>query len=465
MPEQGPDRLVARDACKLEVGFLGRRGFLSLYADRVLFSMAGGVKGHDLTLDRVEWVELRGRNRQQLAVGFEGGESVFKLPNAATRFTDLCALLVQLHPTPPWLDARYGPPDSVAVANFLAPYGESLQGPERLDLCEWAIAWTEDAHVRCGWLCLTSRRILFLPVASGPKRSPNRCWQPKLIERVEGPDLPVGQLCFLAGGAFERFDTYGGASFQRSFWSLCDAPLYSPEESHVRRGQSLRRLEGEVPLLRLVRNGGNDLVFENALLEPRGQHLKIRFRVQQMPELERGEACFVEVVKPAGLFRLEARVLEAEPIEDGPFKATWAQLVLEPLGDIRFVNRRRAFRVEVNIPIHVRIESRLPGGGWSEPVSTLFRIADLSNIGCALVGPRSIDPSARFSFDLPLGPEGEDVTIQAECVHVMELPGTTQSRQYGCHLVGLNQRQRDQIQQEVIRQERLQLQRRSRIKR
>ncbi len=465
MTDPIPEQLLARDPCTLKAGLLGKRGQLSLYGDRVLFSTAGGIKGHELTLDRLEWLELRGRSRRLLALGFEGGESAFKLDQAAARFGDLCALLVQLHPTPPWLDPRFGKADVEAVDGFLGGWAEKLQEGERLLLCEWALAWSGDSHVRCGWLALTSHRILFLPNASGPRRAATRSYRPKLIERLQDNEDSSGQLSFVAGGEHLRFDPYGGAAFVREFWSFCDAPIHSAEDSQVRGGQSLRRVEGNAPMVRVMRTEGDDLVLEDLFIEARSKRLEIRVRNADAPELKAGETCVVEVIKRAGLFRFEGTVAGVTPLDDGPFKPTHALIQLEPTSDIRFVNRRRAFRVEVNIPIHVQVQRRSPKGGWEDPVSTLFRMADISNIGCALVGPRDVDPSARFSFDLPLGSDGETLPVQAECVHVMQLPGTDLSRQYGCHILGLGQRQRDRIQQEVVRQERIQLQRRSRIKR
>ncbi len=465
MTDPIPEQLIARNPCTLKSGLLGKRGHLSLYSDRVIFSTSGGVKGHELTLDRLEWLELRSRGRRQLALGFEGGESAFKLDKAPARFQDLCALLVQLHPTPPWLDPRFGKVDPEAVAGFLERWSEALAPGERLLLCEWALAWAGDSHVRCGWLALTTTRILFLPNTSGPKPAKTRIYRPKLIERVQESDVTSGQLWFVADGEYLRFDPYGGATFTREFWSFCDAPIHSTKDSQVRGGQSLRRLEGTAPMVRVMRTKSTDLVLEDLMLEARGQHLEARVRRQDAPDLDRGELCVIEVIKRAGLFRFEAEVGGVAEIEDGPFKPTHALITLTPTTDIRFVNRRRAFRVEVNIPIHVKVERPSADGGWEPPVSTLFRMADLSNIGCALVGPTDVDDRARFSFQLPLGADGETMNIQAECVHVLPMPGTELSRQYGCHMLGLSQRARDRIQQEVVRQERIQLQRRSRIKR
>jgi hypothetical protein len=465
MPEVTPDKLIARDPCTLKAGLLGKRGQLSLYSDRVLFSTAGGIKGHELAYDRLEWLELRGRNRRLLALGFEGGESVFKLQQASARFADLCALTVQLHPTPPWLDPRFGKADPEAVDGFLGEWKEQLQGAERLLLCEWALAWSGDNMARCGWLALTSHRILFLPHASGPRRTPVRTYTPKLIERVEESEVTSGQLWFVVDGEYLRFDPYGGATFTREFWSFCDAPMHSQGDGQVRGGQSLRRLEGDAPMLRVLRTAGEDLVLEDLLLEDRDGLLAIRVRYGDVPALQAEEVCVFEVIKRAGLFRFEGTVKGVDPIEDGPFKPTHARISILPNSDIRFVNRRRAFRVEVNIPLHVKVQRPAADGGWEEPVPTLFRLADLSNIGCALVGPTGLDPRSRISFELPLGDDDETMLVQAECIHVMPLPGTQLSTQYGCHLLGLGQRQRDRIQQEVVRQERVQLQRRSRIKR
>lgn len=465
MNDPTPEQLLARDPCTLKAGLLGKRGQLSLYNDRVIFSTTGGIKGHELTLDRLEWLELRGRGRRLLALGFEGGESAFKLDAASSRFDDLCALLVQLHPTPPWLDPRFGKADPEAVATFLTTWGEQLQANERLLLCEWALAWTGEHHARCGWLALTSHRILFLPNSSGPRRAPTLSHKPKLIERVQDSDQNSGQLCFVSGSETLRFDPYGGAAFVREFWSFCDAPIHSAKDSQVRGGQSLRRVEGPAPLVRMLRADGDDLMLEDLLIEARDERLEIRVRYADAPELQTDETAVIEVIKRAGLFRFEAIVAGISPIEDGPFKPTHALIQLAPTTDIRFVNRRRAFRVEVNIPIHVQVSRRSAEGGWEPPVSTLFRMADLSNVGLALVGPRDIDPSARFTFDLPMGDGDDLMSVQAECVHVMQLPGTDLTRQYGCHILGLSQRQRDRIQQEVVRQERVQLQRRSRIKR
>lgn len=465
MPELGPEKLIARDACTLKTGLLGKRGMLSLYADHLMFATTAGVKGHELGYDRLEWLELRGRSRRLLAVGFEGGESVFKLDQSPQRFGDLCALLVQLHPTPPWLDPRFGKADAESVGGFLAEFGETLITGEQLLLCEWALAWSGDSHMRCGWLALTSHRILFLPNASGPSRAPNRSYQPKLIERVQESEVTSGQLWFVVDGDYLRFDPYGGAAFVREFWSFCDAPIHSNKDSQVRGGQSLRRVEGSAPMVRVIRTAGQDLVLEDLLLEARGDRLQVRVRFEELPDLQPGELCVIEVIKRAGLFRFEATVVGTDPIEDGPFKPTHALIELQPESDIRFVNRRRAYRVEVNLPIHVQVERPSEEGGWEPPTSTLFRMADLSNIGCALIGPKDIDPGSRFGFEIPLGPGEETMTVQAECVHLQALPGTQLSMQYGCHLLGLSQRQRDRIQQEVVRQERLQLQRRSRIKR
>ncbi len=465
MPELGPEKLIARDPCTLKSGLLGKRGQLSLYGDRLVFSTSAGIKGQELGYDRLEWLELRGRGRRQLAVGFEGGESVFKLEHGPQRFGDLCALLVQLFPTPPWLDPRFGKADVEAVGGFLRQFGEDLIPGERLLLCEWALAWSGDSHIRCGWLALTSHRILFLPNASGPSRAPNHIYRPKLIERVQESEVTSGQLWFVVDGEYLRFDPYGGATFTREFWSFCDAPVHSEADSQVRGGQSLKRLEGNAAMLRVLRTAGEDLVLDNLMLEDRDGQLAIRVRYGEAPALQNGEVCVFEVIKRAGLFRFEGEVRGVEPIEDGPFKPTHARISIRPTSDIRFVNRRRAFRVEVNIPLHIQVQRPLPEGGWEAPVATLFRMADLSNIGCALVGPKGLDPRARLSFELPMGDDGDAMPVQAECIHVMPMPGTDLSAQYGCHLLGLGQRQRDRIQQEVVRQERIQLQRRSRIKR
>jgi hypothetical protein len=465
MSDPKVEKLLARDPCTLKGGLLGKRGHLSVYGDRVLFTTAGGVKGHELILDRMEWIELRSRNRRLLTLGFEGGESSFKLDEAPARFRDLCALLVQQHPTPPWLDPRFGKVDSEAVDSFLSQWNESLDQGEQLLLCEWSLAWSGDDHVSCGWLALTNRRILFLPNISGPRKLPVRAYKPTLIERVEESEVTAGQLWFVSEGDYQRFDPYGGAEFVREFWSFCDAPVHSSKDSQVRGGQSLRRLEGAVPMVRMLRTGADDLVLEDLLLEARGSVLQVRMAYADLPDLQEGERCVLEVIKRAGLFRFEAEVGTAEPIEDGPFKPTHGKIELTPVTDIRFVNRRRAFRVEVNIPLHVRLRSREADGSWGQPSSNLCRLADLSNIGCALIGPATMDPHARLDFDLPLGADGELLPVQAECVHVRALPSTELSRHYGCHLLGLSQRQRDRIQQEVVRQERIQLQRRSRIKR
>ncbi len=464
MPEYTPDKLIARSPCTLKRGLLGKRGHLSLYGDRVLFSTSGGIKGHELTLDRIEWLELRGRGRKLLAIGFEGGESAFKLDDAPQRFGDLCALLVELFPTPPWLDPRFGAADPDAVNKFLATWDESLTGGEELRLCEWALGWTGDNLVHCGWLAFTSRRILFMPHASGPRRQPTRSYQPKLIERVEESEVTSGQLWFVADGRYQRFDPLGGPEFVRDFWSFCDAPVHSVKDGPVRRGQSVKRVAGNAAEVHINRTAGEDLILTNLMLEARNQRVEIRVRFEEAPALQVGESMVLEVIKRAGLFRFEGRVESVEPIDDGPFKPTHALIAIQPTTDIRFVNRRRAFRVEVNLPVHVQVEQPLPDGGWSEPESTLFRMADLSNIGCAMIGPRGIRNRARLSFDLPLGGE-ETMAVQAECVHVLPLPGTELTCHYGCHLLGLGQRQRDRIQQEVVRQERIQLQRRSRIKR
>jgi c-di-GMP-binding flagellar brake protein YcgR len=464
MPEIGPEKLIARDPCTLKTGLLGKRGKLSLYADRVVFTTSAGVKGHELTLDRLEWIELRGRGRKILAIGFEGGESAFKMDSATSRFGDLCALLVQLFPTPPWLDPRFGKADPDAVATFLEDFGEALHKDERLLLCEWALSWSGDTHIRCGWLALTSRRILFLPTASGPERAQVRTYRPKLVARVADENLSDGQLAFVADSDFLRFDPYGGSAFVREFWTFCDAPIHNNKEQ-VRGGQSLRRLEGTATLVRFLRTQGQDLLLEDLHLEARKDRLLIRTRYEEHPALEHDETCVVEVIKRAGLFRFEAAIGHTESIDDGPFKPSFALTELLPTSDIRFVNRRRAFRVEVNIPIHVKVEGPSEDGGWEPPVSTLFRMADISNVGCALVGPRDIDPASRLTFDLPLESDDEVMTVQAECVHILNTPGTELTRQYGCHLLGLSQRKRDRIQQEVVRHERLQLQRRSRIKR
>ena len=193
--------------------------------------------------------------------------------------------------------------------------------------------------------------------------------------------------------------------------------------------------------------------------------METNVRSAELGDIQAGDSCIVEVVKRAGLFRFEATVSRAQPLDDGPFKPSHALLEFTPTSDIRFVNRRRAYRVEVNLPLHVEISSPCAEGGWFEPVSTLCRLVDLSNIGCALLGPADINPASRFSFALDLGTEGESLRVQANCVHVRPLPNTDLSRQYGMHLLALSQRQRDRIQQEVIRLERMMLQRRSQVKR
>lgn len=459
------ETLIAREACTLKTGLLGKRGQLALYGDRLVFSTSGDSAGKALPLERIDSLELRGRGRKILVVGFEGGQTPFKLDGAPARFQDLCALLVQLHPTPPWLDPRFGKADADAVHSFLAPHGERLEQGERLLLWEWALAWSGDDRVHCGWIALTSRRILFLPSSSGERRAMPRVYHTKLIERIENDESGTGQLWFVADGRYQRFDAYGGSEFTREFWTYCDAPLHSSKDSQVRRGESLERLSGPAPMTRLMRTTASDLVFDELFYEPKADRLQTNIRFTELGDLAKDEVCIVEVVKRAGLFRFEAIITRAEPLEDGPFRPSHALLELHPTTDIRFVNRRRAYRVEVNLSLPVEITQPQADGGWSRPISTLCRMVDLSNIGCALVGPADIDPKSRFSLSLPIGTEDETLLVRAECVHVRPLPNTQLSRQYGLHLLGLTQPQRDRIQQEVIRQERLMLQRRSAIRR
>ncbi len=460
-------RPLSRDPCTLKGGLFGKRGELSLYGDRLVFATGG--KGRDekeLQLDSIDWLELQGRNRQQLGIGFEGGAVIFKLSQAPARFQDLCALLVQLHPTPPWIDPRFGRVDSEAVSTFLDPFGLKLEPKEQLRLCEWSLAWKGEDRVRCGWLALTSHRILFLPSSNARAQSKPRVYQPKLVERIDSSDITAGQLWFVASDEFLRFDPYGGESFVREFWRFCDAPVRGGRDSQVRRGQPLRRLEGETPLVRVTRGKGGDLLFERLYFDlAAGQgSLRTNVSLSELRDLQEDEEVVFEMVKRAGLFRFEGRVVKAEAVIDGPFKPSHAVLEIAPTSDIRFVNRRRAFRVSVNIPAHVQVHGEGPEGEPTQPLSTLCRLVDLSNIGCALVGPASIPDGATLEFELPLGTEGEQLHVLAECVHVRPMPGTALSRQYGLHLVGLSQRQRDAIQQEVVRQERLQLRRRAMVR-
>ena len=44
MNDPTPEQLLARDPCTLKAGLLGKRGQLSLYNDRVIFSTTGGSR-------------------------------------------------------------------------------------------------------------------------------------------------------------------------------------------------------------------------------------------------------------------------------------------------------------------------------------------------------------------------------------------------------------------------------------
>ncbi len=477
MPDELPPPL-SQSPCTLSQGLLGRRGQLALYSDQVLYipsdvSRALGVVEFSLLLEDLRELELQGRGRNRLVLrGTDEQELRVKMGEAAGFLHDVCQLLVPLRPTPPEVDTRFGSIDKQAAAAFFLPRGVSLEGGEELLLCEWALAWSGDDLVRCGWLALSSHRIFFLPEGMGIEGDGGghpepQIYYPGLIERVSPSELTAGQLWFVAGRKRLRFDPFGGGSFVEQFWEHCDAPLHGTDEGQVRRGQPLSRVAGRARFLRLARTGGEEFLLHDLWLDVHRGRLWGKPRASEVQGLEQGEHGVVEVGRRTGLYRFQGVVSRLDPVADGPFKPSHVILELALRSDVRFVNRRRAYRVDVNIPVQVKVFLQDEQGRWKTRHTARGRIVDLSNGGCAIIGPRNIPEQARLVFDLPLTAEGEreELDLKAECVHLMGLPETKLNKRYGLAFVELRKGQRDKLQQEVVRQERSALQRNAAVRR
>lgn len=459
-----PETLVARDACVFKAGLLGRRGQLALYGDAVVFATASDSLTWRLSLEAVDHLRLLGRRQRLLAIGSGRGDAIFKLDQANARFGDLCAILVQLHPPLPWLDARFGTVDQAAAAAMIAPHGLALEDDECLELCEWSLSWEGEDLVRCGWLLLTNRRVLFLHAGEGAGRPAPIALRLDQLQRCEPRRNGESHLVLAVEEARLRFAPHGGSEFIRAFWDRCRRAIQPMDRDAVRRGQALTQLTGPARISRLHLQGGPQLSLRDLAWMAEGQRLRASARFREVEHLPAGAPCAVELIMRGGLFVFEGRIEAVTPVDDGPFKPSQAWLALTPTSDIQFVNRRRAFRVEINRPLHVHVARRDPEGGWEEPISTVFRLADLSSIGCALVGPAEIPLDARFAFDLPLGPEERRLRLVGECVHARPTQVPPGRRIYGLQLQGLSEHDHDALQREVVCQERMQLRRRALVR-
>jgi c-di-GMP-binding flagellar brake protein YcgR len=334
----------------------------------------------------------------------------------------------------------------------------AVEEGETVLLTEWSLHWFDDSGVRMGWLCLTDKRVLFLPVRA--KGVAEKAVVYREVVRIGGQLNELGYLSFSAKGQAHRFSPCGGRDFVVRFWQDCKTEDKIVDQRETRGGQPVSRLLGDVRFIRLILEDDEIVYLKPAYLTAADKGIKVEIGRAGANAIPVGAPLVAEVGRTEGLYRFDCQVVELE--SDGPAAAGRTRLVLTQTGDICFYNRRASYRVDAAYEVEVRPlgKGRSKAGAGDEPA--VGRLYDLSIGGCRVSLMSKLELTGRVSLTMPLG-DGK-VQVLARVIHCQPPTATRETRLYGMSFQRLSEVNRVRINQEVMRRDRALLRQRSQVK-
>lgn len=425
---------------------------LHFRAHRRLDELAG-ARPMDLPLDGVREVSLRGWPERRLVVTTPTEELTFSVDHPVETIRRLVPLLVRaetfgLGPIP--FGDLPAPDAGAAILEAWGPTIGARDGVKPL-LAAPAARWTREHVATRGWLLITERHVLFLPLG-GPRDGAE-----PFVAALGDVGASVGddasQLVVAAGETQLRVNPLGGARTVRRLMPRLTLSAVLPEPSQ--QEGAVRQLVGELSSVRL-------LVGETELLSRSGEQLveldgAIGLVLSITPDLafEVGAAVTLEAGKNEGVYRLQGRIRglhRAAEVTDAP-TAAGVVLALELVGEITFTNRRGHFRAPAQLAATVRRLVFAEGRGY-EAVgeTTAVGVADLSTGGCRLLlpGELAVGDETRLSVELA----GAVTEVDCRVVRTLGVQPQEGQHMYGVRFFNVTQPIHDRVQREVFRLQR-----------
>ena len=471
-------------------GPLAQPGLLVIGADRLTFTKEGrldamvGAQTTDIALADIRQVSLKGWPEARITFSVGDNEYMFALNDAEERMKDLMSLLLHFRDE---CEPEEGAPlgwlgdEAEDALGAVAPH-LPMDADEEVLLIGPGLQWVAEWTIRRGWLAVTTERVLFLPGAPGEAPVSAKL---SSIRRVPFGEELTAQLQFVARRRHLRFSPRGGDLFTGRFWGSIEevvGPIDQPDPDTPQPGATE---SSSITLEFLPRNLGpvKYVVIERAhrviarispaetLRQPDG--LGIFYPGLPSSELEEGAEVLVEIGRDDGVNRFDSMIVrlddspqhgmqpsepppgEGEGLDVGAVSAVGGValhvvredqflLVVQYPGDLRFVNRREAFRVEFQLMSRARFLEPDENGDLIA-TTDYFRctLEDLALIGCSILATREVELGSQVEIELPL--PDRPLIVRARCSRVEPPPVAGGAIRYGFNFMGLTIVEQDRI--------------------
>jgi len=300
-----------------------------------------------------------------------------------------------------------------------------------------------------GWLILSDLRVYFLP--DSDTQTAKFVFPLRRILRAEWMDANPEEITLYSGDRLIRLHPQGGAAMVSAFWDRCQVPSRIIQRS-IADERALQKMVQDIRFVQILgENHDINLRPGMAILqEEGGLGLILPASVEPIAE---GASLTISMGQTDGVYQFDARVEDTSPLpEQVQVPRNGKMLLLSPPEELRFFNRRNAFRVGSAAKIQIRRMA------WNEeesvwqvsPDQVESTLVDLSADGCCLKTDVLIAVGDRLLVDLPLGKEM--VLVQAECMRI-DPPWRDHQPQLGMRFVTLTRRTERMIQQTVLRKQ------------
>ncbi|HCP45855.1 MAG TPA: hypothetical protein DIU15_07425 [Deltaproteobacteria bacterium] len=471
-------------------GPLAQPGLLVVGADRLTFTPEGrldaivGAQTTEIALADVRKISMGGWPEARITVSAGDNEFMFALNDAEERMKDLMSLLLHFrdenepHDSGPlgWLGEQ-----AEEALGSVAPK-LPMDADEEVLLLGPSLQWVGEWTVRRGWILVTTQRVLFIPGAKGDAPQSAKITS---LRRVPFGEELTAQLQFVAKRRHLRFSPRGGDLFTGRFWASVEevvGPVDEPDPDKPQPGASesssitlefLPRNLGPVKYVAIERDHRvvARIAPAETLRQPDG--LGIFYPGLPSSELEEGAEVLVEIGRDDGVYRFDSTIVRLDDspqhgmqpsapqaIAEGDADAAAVSavggvalhvvredqflLVVQYPDDLRFVNRRGAFRVAFQLMSRARFLEPDENG---DLVATgdFFRctLEDLALIGCSILATRDIELNSIVELEFPL--PDEPLLVRAQCSRVEPPPVSGGATRYGFKFLGLTIAEQDRV--------------------
>ena len=425
------------------------RGQLSIGTHAVCFEPTGVMKkridpdDHEIAWSEICAISIGGWPTKKLVVRGRAASFALQIKNLQHRYMDLVKTTFM----------ALSEQDKVArrsLALFILDSWKKTIRWAKEDVivfCDAAIRTDKTDCAITGAIVLTRGHAIFLPSA-GPdgEDSPVKL----AIASVKRVALDVADtIIFEAKGSTYRIRPASGQPFVQSFWSRCQAPTKTVEESEMRT-RYMPRLIGETRSVRLFNQG--QLVDAqrpgHAVAHPDGWAVVLR--LDKLEFFQRLLPISVEVGQMEGVYQFDTRTLRLAPVP-GHLRNLdhdkYRMLIAELPTSARMYNQRQALRRPLEgMPISAKQMSQASSGKRRRARSFEAYIHDISTGGASISTTHPLTTGQLVRIKLRL----EDHIITPEARVSRSMPGVSGTgRTFGLQFEGISPQEENSIFQAV----------------